>query len=135
MKLITNKNISNALSSTNRIYLAGKLSGANPIEHFNLEDFEIGISDYKDFTIDKPHYHSFNHEYNFILNGEIKVFVIDEKKEYLLKEGDIFLIEPNMKYITKSKKGTRVLFMKSPGGNDKVEIDKEGISNEWFEKF
>ena len=70
--------------------------------------------------------------------GTLKVFIIRERKEYLLKTGDLFVIQTNEPYITKAQTGTKVLFAKVPGGNDKVltpltqELERWGQNNRRF---
>ena len=120
MKTIKGSDVSTCLESCKRVYLCGKLSGKNGIEHIENSGYEIGISSYDKFTCESAHKHTYNEEYNYVLSGSIKVFIFDENKEYTFTTGDMYLIEPNMPYITKAEAGTRVLFTKTPGGNDKV---------------
>ena len=70
-------------------------------------------------TVEKAHFHKWNHEYNIIRKGAVKIYVFNEHKEYEFHQDDMYVIEPGMKYITKAIAGTEVLFVKSPGGNDK----------------
>lgn len=104
MKTINNNEIEQALIKTSRIYLSGKLTGENLIREISDTNTEIGISSYNSFSVDKPHYHEFNREFNYILDGELKVFLIDEKREYHLKKGDLYVFDVGEKYIVKTKK-------------------------------
>ena len=131
MKYILRTSIEKVLKEKNRVYLAGNLKNSNELANFEFGDYEIGISSYKEFTSDSPHRHIFNHEYNYLLSGQMKVYIISEKKEYLFKKGDIFAIEPNMPYVTKAKEGTQVLFTKVPGGNDKELIEVDDNLKHW----
>lgn len=119
MKTINGNQIQLALQDIKRVYLCGKQLSSQAFKHIENEGLEIGISDYKEFTADVPHIHTSNDEYNIVLAGEVKVYVFEEKKEYVLGKDGVFLIEPHMPYMVKAKAGTQVLFVKSPGGNDK----------------
>ena len=120
MKCILGKDVSNALIGDKRVYLCGNLQNPSKLKHYETTGYEVGISRYSSFTCESAHYHATNTEYNYVLCGAVKVYIFDEEKEYLLSPGDMFIIEPNMTYITKAIAGTDVLFSKVPGGNDKV---------------
>lgn len=123
-------------NKNSRFYFVGNLKKSQPeLNHFIDEDFEIGFSYYREFTIETPHYHTFNHEYNYILNGEIKIYLFHENLEISLKKGDFFIIKPNMPYICKAQKNTKILFAKYPGGNDKVVFKPEKEMNNWKKAF
>ncbi len=54
--------------------------------------------------------------------------MLDEGTEYVFGENSLFALFPNERYASKHRPGTKVLFIKSPGGNDKVilkELPKE----------
>lgn len=135
MDIIKNVDIENALIDTKRVYLCGNLQAPNNVNHVQTAAYEIGISDYKIYTCDTPHIHTYNMEYNYVLEGEMKILLIDKKQEFHLKKGDMFVIHPNEPYAGKSKAGTRTLFSKVPGGNDKeiipVTVIYENWSKEW----
>ena len=119
MKTVLHSDTDAALRDSKRVYLCGNLAAPNGLAHIPTDGFELGISDYKAFTAEAAHTHTENGEYNYILAGHLKVYIFHEKKEYTLSAGDLFLIEPHMPYCTKALAGTRVLFAKTPGGNDK----------------
>ena len=135
MKTVNKNQIQAALESTKRVYLCGKLLTPQALEHIENDGLEIGISQYKEFTADPPHFHTSNEEYNIILDGELKVYIFNEKKEYSLSKGDLFFIEPHMPYMVKAMAGTRVLFVKSPGGNDKQLIEQTAAINNWMRSW
>lgn len=136
MKVIKNEDINTALINEKRIYLSGNLKEVNKIEHIQTDGYEIGISNYDKFTCERAHYHSYNFEFNYVLEGVVKVYIFSEKKEYILKKGDLFLIEPNMIYISKAIANTRVLFTKNPGGNDKILTPEyEENIKDWMENW
>ena len=123
MKCLNNSDIEKELQRLGRTYLTGDLKNFTDLNYIKTSGLEIGISKYKEFKYDKAHLHKWNNEYNYVLEGEIKVYIFSEAKEYHFKKGDLFNIEPNMAYMTKSIAVTDILFVKSPGGNDKSLID------------
>ena len=128
MKLLTGKDIQKALSKNKRVYLCGDLKQETDTKYIKTDSYEIGISCYDEYTVEKAHLHRFNTEYNYVIEGKVKVFVFRENKEYVLDAGSMFVIEPDMPYKTKAVKGTKVIFSKVPGGNDKKltpEFEKE----------
>ena len=120
MDIIKHTDVEAALAAAKRVYLCGDLAAPNGLEHIPTDGFELGLSDYDTFTAEAAHLHTKNHEYNYILSGELKVYIPEEGREYILVPGDLYVIRPNMTYATKAVAGTRVLFAKTPGGNDKV---------------
>lgn len=139
MKYITGTDIQNALDKNMRVYLCGNLKQKTDNKYIPTDSYEIGISQYDEFTVEKAHLHRFNTEYNFIMEGKVKVFVFKENKEYEFDAGSMFVIEPDMPYKTKAIKGTRVIFSKVPGGNDKeltpqFEKDMENWVKSWETK-
>lgn len=54
-------------------------------------------------------------------------------REYEFKKGDFYCIEKNTIYAQKSKKGTRILFIKVPSINDKTVVDTSDAIKEWYE--
>ncbi len=133
MEVIRNSEIESGLEGPGfaRVYLCGDLKMSNGVRHIQTDGYEIGISQYREFTFEKPHIHSFNHEYNFVLEGQIKVLLLRTGQEILLKKGDLFLIEPNEPYVGKSLPGTKTLFSKTPGGNDKVLVPMTPAIESW----
>ena len=115
MDIIKNDDINNSLKNSTRVYLCGNLQFPNELKHVPTTGYELGISEYDFFTFEKPHIHSFNDEYNYVLEGEVKVLLINEGKEFHLKKGDLFVIHPNEPYVGKSLAGTKILFSKVPG--------------------
>ena len=133
--IIRNKEINDALDIKYRQYLAGKLmypqEEMDPIE----SDIEVGISDYKTFMAEKPHVHPIANEFNFVLEGELKIWLLDSGEKFSFKKGDFFRLEPGTPYASKSTGGTRVLFFKVPGGNDKKLVDVDEEVKNWLSEF
>lgn len=128
MHIITSEEISTALDKKYRQYLTGRLKKPQKeLKHIE-DDIEIGISYYKDFTPDTPHMHPVATEHAYVLEGCIRVKLLDGSgEEFEINKGDFFVLKPGNAYATKNQAGTRVLFIKAPEGNDKapVEIDEE----------
>lgn len=47
-------------------------------------------------------------------------------------EGDLFVLRPGTPYAAKNEAGTRVLFIKSPGINDKTEVVVDVETQRWL---
>jgi mannose-6-phosphate isomerase-like protein (cupin superfamily) len=135
MKTIKGENIRSALTKQIRIYLCGNLSKPEDVEFVPTDGLEIGISHYDTFTAEKAHLHQWNHEYNFVKSGTAKVYLLDEQKEYELHQDDMYVIEPNMPYIIKAQPGTEIIFVKSPGGNDKQLLPHSDAIQHWSEDW
>jgi len=135
VNIIKKNKLFNALKKKYRLYLTGKLQ--KPQKELNcIEDnIEIGLSYYKKFTADTPHMHPVATEHAIVLKGQVKLLIVDTKQEYLLKKGDFFMLKPNVKYASKNKKGTKVFFIKSPGGNDKTVIDIDNFTKNWLNSW
>ena len=120
METIRNEVIESGTAQCGRVYLCGDLQYNNGIEYIQTSGYEIGITAYPKYTFEKAHLHTFNKEYNYVLEGQLKVFLLSEEQEYLFKKGDLFVIDTNEPYVSKATAGTKTLFSKVPGGNDKV---------------
>jgi hypothetical protein len=131
MEVINGTEIEQGLSTAGRVYLCGNLSQPNSVRHILTSGYEIGISDYSEYTFEKPHYHAFNTEYNYVLEGSIKILLLREKKEYVFCKGDLFVIQTNEPYVAKCLPGTRTIFSKDPGGNDKVLVPADDTVDRW----
>ena len=120
MKIVKAGGIEAGLREQGRVYLCGKLERENGVEHIPTTGYEIGISDYPSYTFEKAHYHAFNREYNYVMEGMVRILLLNEGREYLFRKGDLFMIDVNEPYVGKALAGTRTIFSKVPGGNDKV---------------
>lgn len=131
MKAIRGTEIENALHARGRVYLCGQLQGDNPIDYYRNEGYEIGISQYDCFKYETPHLHAYNVEYNYVIEGCIKVVLINQDKEFVFEKGDLFIIEPNEPHVGKAMPGSRTIFSKVPGGNDKVLVPTNDRLERW----
>ena len=122
------KDIESALTKEYRQYQAGRLMMEQKHLSHIEDDIEVGISHYEGFTADKPHMHPVATEHGYVLEGALRLRLLDgTKEEYEFRKGDFFVLQKGVPYATKNAAGTRILFIKSPGGNDKtvVEVDSE----------
>ena len=126
--------IDNALDVEYRQYFIGTLGSSQILNYIELGDFEMGTSFYKEPKADVPHMHSKTSEVLYILKGTYAILTIDSMKEYLLNEGDVFVIPPNMAYASKAHAETQVLFVKT-GGNDKISIPISPNIQLWLDNF
>ncbi|VBB07282.1 Hypothetical protein LUCI_2526 [Lucifera butyrica] len=132
IEVISGNRIETALESSKRQYLAGELALPQELDYLRDPHIEAGITEYKEYTIEKPHYHTTTTEYIYVLAGESKYIDIKTKEETLVEKGDFFLIRPGITYAQKSKAGLKLLFFKYPSGNDKVSVEEDGSLNAWY---
>ena len=135
MKYIKRKQIDEALAWEYRQYLTGHLSRKQCLPHID-DDLEIGISYYKEFTADLPHVHPVATEYAYVLSGSIRCLLLDGSgKEFQFNKGDFMLLPPGLGHATKNKAGTKVLFIKAPGINDKTLLEPDEEVRKWLESW
>lgn len=132
MEFIYGSDIQKALETAYRVYLCGDLKQPQDLQWIHDGKNELGISCYKQFTADQPHYHTTATEYNYIISGKSRVLLIEEGKEFLLEAGSLFVLPPMTKYASKHLDNTTILFFKSPGGNDKQIIDVDNTLKTWL---
>ena len=64
---------------------------------------------------------------NYVVSGALKVVLLDRGIEQEVEAGGIFFFPPGVPHVVKAKPGTRVLFVKSPGGDDKQVIASDKL--------
>ena len=131
---ISNDKIEKSLKTVTRQYLAGNLSRPQELEYVNDNNLEIGITDYDEYYTEVVHYHTKATEYQYMLSGWTKYMDVDTGEEYEFKKGDFYCIKNDTTYAQKSKKGTRILFIKVPSINDKQVVEINDAIKEWYEK-
>lgn len=136
IELIRSEEIAHALSHEYRQYLTGHLQREQPhLQHID-DDIEIGISFYREFTADKPHMHPIATEHSYILQGCLRLRLLDgSNMEYEFHKGDLFVLRPSVGYATKCAPDTKILFIKSPAGNDKTLIEPDRKTEEWLKSW
>lgn len=136
ISFITNEEINDALAKEYRQYLAGNLTREQEHLPYIMDDIEVGISHYEEFTADKPHVHPIATEHGYILQGTLRVKRLDEKKEqYEFHAGDFFVVQKGIPYASKSIAGTKILFIKSPGINDKTLVEIDSETESWLSSW
>lgn len=135
LTLIKAKDIERGLRKSTREYLVGNLSQPQILEHVSDPNVEIGISDYQKDTLDKPHFHPVIAEYQYILEGEIILFDLDNLLYYHLAKGDFYAIPKGVKHVQLSKKDSRILFVKNKSINDKQKVIINQETNKWIHQI
>ena len=121
-----------ALEASRRVYLSGTLARPQvEIAHVD-SSFEMGISNYETFTCDTPHVHPRNEEFNYIAAGETHVMDLRTETVHVLPAGSVFILEPGVAYASKHTAGTRVIFFKAPGGDDKTVVEVSESARAWM---
>lgn len=122
-----------ALSKNYRQYLTGHLSRPQPDLKNIEDDIEIGLSSYAVFTADTPHKHPVATEHAYVLCGSVRCRLLDGSgSEMQFDEGDFFMLRPGEAAATKNAPGTKVLFIKSPGLNDKTPVEVDEDTRRWL---
>lgn len=136
MELIRREQLEAALSQGYRQYLTGHLTHPQELEHIP-NDIEIGISNYDKFTADVPHVHPVATEQAFVLRGYVRIRCFEKGgvEETEAKTGDFFLIRPGVRHATKNAAKTCVLFIKSPGINDKTPFEADPDTLTWLSSW
>jgi mannose-6-phosphate isomerase-like protein (cupin superfamily) len=135
MEIIHGTDLDRALESIYRVYLCGDLKKPQDLKWIHDENIEMGISSYQKFTADQPHYHLHATEYNFILEGKSRFLLVDENKEVELEKHSLFVLPPMTKYASKHTAGTKILFFKAPGGNDKTLFAIDNALKKWLSSW
>ena len=130
--LLKNKEIETSLEKEYRQYFIGSLEKPQMLDHLEQGDFEFGTSFYKKAKADVPHMHSKTSEILYVLQGIYRILDIEKNEEYVLTQGDFFVLPPNTPYASKAVDNTRVLFVKT-GGNDKINIEITDSVRKWVE--
>ena len=133
MEYLKKERLDKALSRNYRQYLTGHLSRPQPhLEHIE-DDIEVGISYYREFTADVPHVHPTATEHAYVLSGSIRCRILDGSGiEVQFDEGDFFLLRPGEAHATKNAPGTKVMFIKAPGINDKTPVEVDEDTRRWL---
>lgn len=122
------------LGTGGRVYLAGHLG--RPQEGFahvgSLEEpTEVGITRYEKLTVDQPHLHTFNVDFTYVVEGSFTVRIIPTGEVRELRKNGLCVIEPGLAHVCVAQPGTQVLFVKIPGGNDKVPAELDDDARAW----
>lgn len=130
---IENKDIEKVLMGVTRQYLAGNLYRPQELDFVRDEKVEVGLTNYGEYTTEPVHFHAEAVEYQYMISGWTQYMDVDTGEEFQFKKGDFYCIESNTTYAQKSKKGTRILFIKVPSVNDKHVIEPSDVVKKWYE--
>ena len=125
------KTIAAVMATHQRQYLTGHLASPQALPHLD-DPVEVGLSQYQQFTAEKPHYHTDNTEYEYVLRGCTKIMTVATGEVLTLGAGDFYRILPNTAYAQKALGDTEILFFKVPGGNDKHLAEVTPALAEWL---
>lgn len=129
------KDIAASLDNTTRQYLVGKLNLPQILNHYDDDNVEIGLTSYKDYAIEFPHWHKVAYEYQYMIRGETRYLDLDSGEETCYVTGDFYRIEPGTKYAQKTLGGTSLLFIKTPPGNDKIVLPQTQELDKWLHSW
>lgn len=130
--IIKNEQITKALEDNTRQYLVGKLSRPQALEYIEDEKLEMGITSYDEFSSELPHYHTQAYEYQYIISGMTEYMDVETGEQYTFRKGDFYVTPPGIKYAQRSQPGTAILFIKTPPGNDKKDVEVTDEIREWL---
>lgn len=132
------QDVASAFQAAGRVYLVGHLQREQEtFRHVgSLPDpTEIGITRYDSLTVDQPHLHTHNTDFTFVLNGTFAVRIISTGEVRVLGQGGLCVIQPGIAHVCVASPGTQVLFVKVPGGNDKVVVDLDEATRAWVGEY
>lgn len=129
---LSKKDIEASLQGITRQYLAGNLKRPQTLSHIPTEELEIGITVYENHETEDAHYHTNATEYQYMLEGWTQYMDIETHEVVEFVSGDFYAIFPGTKYAQKSKPGTKILFIKVPSVNDKIDSPMEDEVLTWL---
>ena len=135
---VDGSDVDRALGQAGRVYLAGHLERPQPqFSHIgSLPDpTEVGITRYAELTVDQPHLHERSTDFTYVVRGTFAVRIIPTGEVRVLGEGGLCVIEPGLAHVCIAHPGTQVLFLKVPGGNDKLPVELDEPSRAWVERY
>jgi len=132
IELIRSDELDVHLEDEERQYLVGDLKLPQRLAHIKDDNVEVGISYYKEFKADEPHVHLVTTEYQYMLEGYSEFLNLETNEVTRLYAGDFFIVHKNTRYVQKSSKGTKILFFKTPSGNDKEYVTVSEKIKKWL---
>ncbi len=135
IEVLKDTQIEAALDENGRQYLAGDLKRTQTLAEIFDSAVEAGISKYAHYTADGAHYHAICTEYQYVLEGKAKYLDVDSNEVVEVEAGDFYVIRPKTKYFQKSAAGTKILFIKAPGGNDKCTVSLTEEQEHWGRSY
>lgn len=133
--VLTPEMIAASLEGNSRQYIQGDLKRPQNLPFIFNTNSEIGITYYRAFSHDEPHYHDVITETNYILEGRVCVRITDTGEDHVVEQGGLFSVPPKVTHILKAQPGTKILFVKDHAVNDKHEVDMGSLGLEkWLEE-
>ena len=115
--------IEDSLKGNFRQYIQGDLKEEQKLPFVYNTNSEIGISYYRDFFHDDPHYHDIITETNY------------SNEDFVVEKGGIFSVPPRVTHILKGVPGTKIIFFKDHSLNDKRVVNiKELQLDDWLQE-
>ena len=136
MYFIDGTDVDAALGKAGRAYLVGHLARPQEgLKHVgSLEsEIEVGTTRYDVPTADTPHLHEWNTDITVVLHGEYAVRDLRTGECKVLGPGGACIIEPGTPHTCVAAANTQVLFVKTPGGNDKRIVDLDEEARRWVD--
>lgn len=130
---LTAEQVETALDGESRQYLAGTLALPQALAHLEDTELEVGVSDYKVATADLPHIHPRAREYQYVLSGRAHFRDLDTDTVLEFQAGDFYVVDRGVPHAQKNTAGTRILFWKSPAGNDKQLVPVTPALQAWLD--
>ncbi len=132
IEILRRASVGAASTESGRQYLVGNLQEAQALQNIPDDDVEIGIATYHDSEADLPHYHPHVREFQYILKGRLLLRNVKTRETVELFEGDFYVINPGTIHVQKAQQGTRVIFFKFPGMNDKTVVPADEELANWL---
>ena len=111
--------IAGSLEKETRQYIQGDLQMDQRLPFIYNTKCEIGITHYREFTHDEPHYHDVITETNYVLEGRLCMQVLDTGETFVVEKGGLFSVPPGVAHVLKAQPDTKILFVKDHACNDK----------------
>lgn len=134
---IDGEDVEAALGDAGRAYLVGHLfKPQRTLDHIGSLDstIEVGTTRYDRPTVDQAHLHTWNTDISVVLSGLFAVRILSTGETRFLRKGGVCVLEPGVPHICIASAGTQVLFVKSPGGNDKTKVELDDDAQQWIEE-
>jgi quercetin dioxygenase-like cupin family protein len=118
--VVLGQRIGEVLEHSLRQYLAGNLKKPQELQHIADDRIEIGLTRYDAATVELPHWHLTQREYQYMISGRTVYQEVLTGRIHEYRRGDFFGILPEICYTQDSDPDTTILFIKHPAVDDKI---------------
>ena len=132
IEFIRKSEVDQSLLYTTRQYFVGDLQRPQILQFIKSSDLEVGITSYRDYSLEPPHRHSVATEYQYVVSGCTQYMDVESKEVFQFSQGDFYVIHSGTAYAQRSAPDTRILFIKVPSTNDKEIVAIEKDVQEWL---